>query len=131
MSTFTLKPDWNTPSLGDDLPQVALFDVAGTLESLDLDAELYGTFAKAKNLYASIEHEPTAKASEKVQSLKAIAIVLQHIIAMQKEVYNLQRIKLLETNLIETLKAFPDIQGQFMEAYNASLEKLAQEEERA
>lgn len=88
------------------------------LATLDLSAELYAQYVKAKNLLTESSSEPL---NQKAQTLNSIVSVLAVIAKIRTELYNAERLKKLESCLIEALLEFPALQEAFMERYEREL----------
>ena len=89
----------------------------GNLKDLDLDRELYSQYHKAKNLLESNEYDTETNLSAKVSAMNSIVNILTQITKLQADLYNAQTIAKIETTLIATLKKFPELSDEFLEAY--------------
>lgn len=116
-NSFSLKSPQEKPPLSKEPIQ------ATALKDLDLPQELAMQYATAKQLYEQVQHETETPANQKAQILNAISSILTNIVKTQEAVYSVERLKILEDTLIATLKGFPDVRNQFIDAYEAALKK--------
>ena len=91
------------------------------LKDLDLEKELLNQYKKAQELLEFSDGEPL---NQKAQTLNSITNILQAIIKSQQDLYNIERLKTLETTLITVLQGFPEIKHKFLDAYERELKKL-------
>lgn len=96
---------------------------AGSLNELDLDKELLNQYKNAKTVLDEILNDEATAANQKAQVLNTVTAILQNIAKLQQELYNVERLKLLENILIETLQKFEPLRDEFLKAYKAALEK--------
>lgn len=99
-----------------------ILNIPNSLDELDLDRELAEQFIRAKQLILNAECDETVSLAQKAQATNSITSILQNIVKMRTDLYNSERIKLIEATLIGVLKEFPDIQAAFIDRYEASLE---------
>ena len=95
----------------------------GSLKNLDLDAELYNAYAKAKNYLAIVQSDETVPPNQLAQLMNTISAILKEIVKMQTELHNAERVKKLEAAMIEALKntATEEVQDAFF----TELERLS------
>lgn len=95
----------------------------GSLQNLNLDSELYESYAKAKNYLATIKDNPEgATPTQVAQVFNTINGILKEILKMQTELYSAERVKKLEYAMVSALKLAPkDVQDSFFEQYEAIL----------
>ena len=94
----------------------------GSLKSLDLDAELYNAYAKAKNYLADVQSDDRVPPNQLAQLMNTISAILNEIVKMQTDLYNAERVKKLEAAMIQAIKlAPPESQQAFLEQYEALL----------
>lgn len=96
-----------------------LAEAAVPLTSLDLSHELYLQYLKAKKMLTDAGNEPL---NQKAQTLNSIVSVLGVIAKLRTELYNSERLKKLESCLIETLLEYPELHEAFMERYERELQ---------
>jgi hypothetical protein len=89
----------------------------GKLKDLDLDQELFSQYHRAKNLLEAAEFDPEVGLSGKVSAMNSIVSILAQITKLQSDLYNAQTVAKIESSLIDTLKAFPEIKEAFLKAY--------------
>ena len=97
----------------------------GSLKSLDLDAELYNAYAKAKNYLADVQSDDRVPANQLAQLMNTISAILKEIVKMQTDLYNAERVKKLEAAMIQAIKlAPPESQQAFLEQYETLLKAV-------
>ena len=95
---------------------------SGSLQSLNLDNELYTTYAKAKNYLADLQFEDNVAPNHIAQVFNTISTILKEIVKMQTDLYNAERVKKLEAAMISAIKKAPlEAQVEFFEQYEKSL----------
>ena len=112
----------------DDKPQRVrvLVDIkAKSLSELDLDQELLQQYKDAKQLFKDIELDDLTPMNQKAQIMNSITAILTKIVENQTALYDSERVKLIESILIDVLKQYPDINAEFMERYKKALEHAA------
>ena len=96
----------------------------GSLKSLDLDAELYNAYAKAKNYLADVQSDDQVPANQVSQVFNTISAILKEIVKMQTELHNAERVKKLEAAMIQAIKLAPEeSQKAFLVQYEAILKE--------
>ena len=95
----------------------------GSLKSLNLDAELYNAYAKAKNYLAIVQSDDSVPPNQIAQVFNTISAILKEIVKLQTELYSAERVKKLEAAMIEALKntATEEVQDAFF----TELERLS------
>ena len=94
----------------------------GSLKNLDLDAELYNAYAKAKNYLADVQSDESIPPNQLAQLMNTISAILKEIVKMQTELHNAERVKKLEAAMIQAIKLAPlESQQAFLEEYEAIL----------
>lgn len=96
--------------------------IPDSLDELDLDKELAGQFTRTKQLILNAEDDFGITLAQKAQATNSLTSILQNIVKMRTDLYNAERIKLIESILISVLKDFPDLQAAFLDRYEAALE---------
>ena len=97
-----------------------LTPLEGSLKDLDLDKELFTQYAKAKNLLQMAEFDDQAPLNQKVLAMNSIVAILGQIVKMQEALYNVKQNALMETTLIDTLKAHPELKEAFLKDYRTA-----------
>lgn len=88
----------------------------GSLKSLDLDAELYNTYAKAKNYLADVQSDEGIPPNQLAQLMNTISAILKEIVKMQTELHNAEQVKKYEQAVIFALKKAPEsVQKDFFD----------------
>ena len=96
----------------------------GSLKNLDLDAELYNAYAKAKNYLADVQSDESIPPNQLAQLMNTISAILKEIVKMQTELHNAERVKKLEAAMIQAIKLAPlESQQAFLEEYEAILKE--------
>jgi hypothetical protein len=87
---------------------------------LDLHTELLRQYQKAKDMLqdAELSEEPL---NYRVQALNAIGSVISQLVKLQSDLHTLENIQKIESALIETLKAMPEVREAFLEHYKGAL----------
>lgn len=88
-----------------------------THSDLNLEDELLAQYNAAKKLYHDASYDLSVPLGQKTQALNSISTVISAFVKMKQDLYNMERIKTIEAVLLQTLKAFPEVQKEFMEAY--------------
>ena len=122
-----LKPQTQTQT--QTLPQTAQATSkiqASTLAELDLDHELLEQYKNAKALLEDIKDDDDIAPNQKAQTLNSISSILSNIIKTQSVLHNVERLKMLESTLIETLQKpeFEKLKESFLQAYEKALKVL-------
>ena len=96
----------------------------GSLKNLDLDAELYNAYAKAKNYLADVQSDDQVPTNQVAQVFNTISAILKEIVKMQTELHNAERVKKLEAAMIQAIKLAPlESQQAFLVQYEAILKE--------
>ena len=94
----------------------------GSLKNLDLDAELYNAYAKAKNYLADVQSDDQVPTNQVAQVFNTISAILKEIVKMQTELHNAEKVKKLEAAMIQAIKLAPlESQQAFLEEYEKIL----------
>lgn len=113
--------DARTPP--EDRPSKLQFDAPlKNLNELDTAQELMLQYQRAENLAGSVLTDVDVPPNQRTQVLAAVTAVLSQIIKLQTDLHNSQQFKRIEMIMIDTLKAFPEMQAAFMEAYRVNLD---------
>lgn len=88
------------------------------LKELDLGQELGFTFQQARALYDEVNGDEKTPANQRSQILNTLTGILQGIVKTQTELYNIERLKRLESAMLKALKTLPaENQAAFMDLY--------------
>lgn len=118
------------PSLGDnhaprDVPDVYVPPYVDlTSASLNLEEQLLAQYNRAGRLLHEASYDKDTPLSQKAAALNSATTILGALTRMQAELYSLERIKAIESCLIEVLKEFPDVQAEFLKRYEEALTEL-------
>ena len=94
----------------------------GSLKDLDLDQQLYNTYAQAKNYLDGIKDDESVPPNQVAQVMNTITAILKEIVKMQTDLYEAERIKKLEAAMIQAIRLAPKAaQKAFFEEYEAIL----------
>lgn len=94
-----------------------------TATTLNLEAELLSQYNEARRLMFDAQYGTLPiPVNQRAQAVNTATSVLAALTKSQAELYSLERIKKIEACLLEVLKAFPELQDQFLVAYEAALE---------
>ena len=97
----------------------------GSLKSLNIDEELYMTYAKAKNFLVDVQMGDETPANQVAQVFNTISGILKEIVKMQTELYSAERVKKLEAAMITALKLVPE---EAQESFFTEYEKLLKDQ---
>ena len=92
-----------------------------TSTSLNLEVELLEQYNRARKLLHEANYNQEVPLSQKAAALNSATSIIAALIRSQAELYSLERIKKIESVLIETLKKFPEMQEEFMTLYTENL----------
>ena len=98
-----------------------------SFKELDAQAELLEQYTTAKRLLSDAEYDEQTPLNQKAQALNTISNILGNIVKNRTELYNSERLRLLEATLLEVLQEFPTLAEKFMPVYEARL-KLKEED---
>lgn len=97
-----------------------------SLRDLNLEQELILQFMHARELLATASQSTSLKDNQTAQLVGACTALIKQIGDMQKSVYSSERMKRLESSLIEVLNAADhSLREKFVKLYEASLEDIA------
>lgn len=94
------------------------------LSKLDLETELATQLRDSRMLLAMTLHSPLTPANQKAQVMSTVTRALTAIASAQTEVYNAERVKIMERALITTLQGqenAAEIVAQFEDTFNRLL----------
>lgn len=120
---FSLKDSAAKQGQGSDRRQDQKVLSVIALKDLDLEKELAEQYTHAKQVFSDAQYDTETPLNQKAQALNTVQSILQAIIKMQQELYNIERLKMLEDSLIGALQAFPELKEAFMTAYEEALTK--------
>lgn len=93
-----------------------------SLKSINMEQELVTQLNIVKTLQQETLTDSSIPANQRSQVASAVASSLQALSKLQIELYDSERMKLLECILLEAVKDLPDeAQAAFMDAYEARL----------
>lgn len=88
------------------------------LSQMNIEQEILVQLATAKDLQTTTLNDSDVPANQKAQTINAVAAILKELVKMQNELYNAERIKELESAMIQALKDAPDeVKDRFFERY--------------
>jgi len=91
------------------------------LSDLNIEDELLQQFNRAKRLLTDAEYDESVPLNQKAQTLNSATTILQQITKMQSDLYDSERVKMIEQILLATLRKFPEMQADFLRTYKAYL----------
>ena len=97
---------------------------ATTLNDLDLDKELLDQYKAAKEVFDDVKNDDSIAVNQKAQVINTITSILQSIVKVQQELHNVEKMKLIENILIETLQKHEALKETFLQDYEIALRKL-------
>lgn len=92
-----------------------------SLEDLDTAEELATTYNTLKNILALVEYDEATPVNQKAQLVNSLTGVLGTIVKLKADLYSMQQVALIEEQLGNTLKAFPDVREAFLAHYSGAL----------
>lgn len=95
-----------------------------TAENLNLETEFLEQYNTAKKLLHVAEVDMSIGLNQKAQLLNSITSIMNSIVKGQAELYSMERIKIIESTLIRTLKKHPELQTAFMADYKEALDAV-------
>lgn len=88
------------------------------LKDISLEQELVRQLRVTQLLQADVIEDPDVPANQRAQTANAVAGILANLSKLQVEIYTSDRLKRIESILIEAVKMLPaDAQRQFLEDY--------------
>ena len=94
----------------------------GRLGDLDLDRQLYLSYARANNYLEQIQMRKDVPPNQVAQVMNTLTAILKEVVKMQTDLLNAERIKKIEACLLYALKkATPEVQEDFMVEYERLL----------
>lgn len=98
---------------------------AKTLADLDLEQELLQQYKDAKLLLSEALYDSSGETplNQKAQIVNSITNILKQLADIKTQLYNAERLKMLETILVDTLKHYPELKEDFLANYKAVLGK--------
>lgn len=94
--------------------------LALTIDNIDLEKEIVDRYAQARILLLEAKNEPVG---QKATMLRAATEILRALVKTKTDLYNAERMKILEQTLIEVLQDFPELKDAFLERYERALKK--------
>lgn len=93
-----------------------------TPDTLNLESELLAQYNEARRLMFDAQYGTIPiPVNQRAQAVNTATTVLAALTKSQAELYSLERIKKIENCLLETLKAYPELQESFLISYEAAL----------
>lgn len=115
-------PSLSTSRGKDDSPVVIIPEfIPLTAATLNLEVELLEQYNRARKLLHEANYDDDIPLNQKAATINSATSIIGALIKSQAELYSLERIKKIESVLIEVLKAFPDMQEEFMVKYAEAL----------
>lgn len=101
------------------LPSAALVD-------MDLEGELLMQYHQTKALLSAVIEDDQTPANQKAQIINSCSAILTQITRTQTDLYNGERLKVMEQAVINALKSVPDeVSEKFFENYERELARMA------
>ncbi len=105
--------------------QIDTFLPSQTLVDMDLEGELLMQYHQTKLLLSSVIDDEETPANQKAQLMNTCSAILTQITKSQSDLYNGERLKILEQALINALKTVDtDIAERFFVNYERELKTL-------
>lgn len=114
----SLQPDHASEPRDEVIPEFVIL----TPDTLNLESELLAQYNEARRLMFDAQYgEIPIPVNQRAQAVNTATTVLAALTKSQAELYSLERIKKIENCLLETLKAYPELQEAFLISYEAAL----------
>ena len=95
-----------------------------TAEQLNLEDEILSQYNAARKLYHDSSYDLEVPVNQKAQVLNSISAIIATLVKSQQDLYNMERIKKIESILLATLKRHPELQQDFMQDYKRAFGDL-------
>ena len=96
------------------------------LTNIDLEKELVNQFIETKAMLTTVRDDDEIPPTQKASLITACSSLLAQLTKNQKELYNTERVKIMEATLIEALREVDnDLVEQFLELYEIRLEAMS------
>lgn len=93
-----------------------------SLRDMNLERELVLQVQALQTLQMRVMSDDTVPANQQAQVANALSAALSNLIKLQSDIHNSERLKIIESVLIETVKTLPmDAQEKFFDEYERSL----------
>lgn len=92
-----------------------------TSDNLNLEHELLEQYNRARKILHEASYDDSIAVNQKAAALNSATSIISALTRTQAELYSLERIKKIETVLIEVLKKFPELQQEFLARYEEAL----------
>lgn len=99
-------------------PDFVPVDRKDRIEDLDLKGELLKQFYDLQDLIGKNQRAPL---NQQAQIANVLSNVTAKIIANQQALHDIEKVKIIESVLIEVLQEFPDIRNSFIHRYEQEL----------
>lgn len=97
---------------------------ANSLKDLDMEQELLQQYNLTKKFLSTVIDDHEVPANQKAQVINSCTSILKELTATQTNLYNAERLKKLESAVIQCLKLVPkEAQELFMQAYEDCIEQ--------
>jgi hypothetical protein len=122
VNDFLLKSE-SPPDTSKDPLILANVVTATTLSELNLEDELLTQYKTARSLLELVKSDNQTPLNQKAQVMNTITTLLSNILRMQENLHNVERMKIIENVLIDTLKEHPKLRDKFLPAYEKALKE--------
>lgn len=115
-------PSLQSDAIKDPSDEVVPEFIILTPDKLNLESELLAQYNEARRLMFDAQYGTIPiPVNQRAQAVNTATTVLAALTKSQAELYSLERIKKIENCLLETLKAYPELQEAFLISYEAAL----------
>lgn len=115
-------PSLESDAIKDPSDEVVPEFIILTPDKLNLESELLAQYNEARRLMFDAQYGTIPiPVNQRAQAVNTATTVLAALTKSQAELYSLERIKKIENCLLETLKAYPELQEAFLISYEAAL----------
>jgi len=92
-----------------------------TAMDLNLETELLDQYNRARKLLHDASYDDEIPLNQKAMALNATTTIIGALIRSQAELYSLEKVKKIESTIIECLRKYPDLQEDFLKSYEVAL----------
>jgi len=104
----------------------AINDTLQDGKTLNLHEELIREYQETRDMLDDVRAQFLTEPQKVAALQNACTTLLSKLVKLQSELYNIERVKLIEQTLTDTLAKFPDIAEVFLEAYEEALARKDQ-----
>ena len=92
-----------------------------TSVTISLEEELLHQYNDARRLLHDASYDSTIPLNQKAQIINSATSILASLTKIRTDLYTAERLMKIEQLLVDALKAYPDLQREFLDAYQSLL----------